>query len=149
MKIHKFIVTQASPEVLFACISEAELIPQWMEEIESIHFPVPIDPLQPIGTRFTQRIREGIGSRTYEGVVKRYEEFERFAIDFTDRRFQFSLEYRIVVDERGTCLYYKLENRRENLLTLLAGGLVAGMTEQMVVKNLRNLKRFAEERSGR
>ena len=67
MKIHKYIVSQASPEIIFACVSEAPLIPQWMEELESIHFPVPIDPLRPVGTRFTQRIREGMGSKTYQG----------------------------------------------------------------------------------
>lgn len=146
MRINKFIVIQAPPPIVFACISEAELIPQWMEEVESIKFPVPIDPQQPIGTRFIQHIREGLGTRTYDGVVKEYREYDRFSVSFTDRRFQFRLDYTLSVEERGTILKYKLENHRENLLTLFAGGLVAGMTENMVVKNLRNLKAFAEGR---
>lgn len=146
MRINKYIVIQAPPPIVFACISEAELIPKWMEEVESIKFPVPIDPQKPIGTRFTQRIREGLMTRTYDGVVEDYSEYDRFAISFTDRRFQFRLDYALSVEERGTILKYKLENHRENLLTLFAGGLVSGMTENMVVKNLRNLKIFAEGR---
>ncbi len=117
-----------------------------MEEVESIQFPVPIDPLQPLGTRFTQKVREGLFLRTYEGRVEVYREYDRFSISFSDRRFQFRLDYFIEEEDRGTVLRYKLENHRENLLTLFAGGLVSGMTETMVVKNLRNLKTFAEAR---
>ena len=117
-----------------------------MEELESIHFPVPIDPEQPVGTRFTQKVREGLLARTYEGRVEVYREFDLFSISFSDRRFRFRLDYTIEVEERGTVLKYRLENHRENLLTMLAGGIVSGMTENMVVKNLRNLKRFAEAR---
>ncbi len=146
MHIHKLIVIQAPPSILFSCITKAELIPFWMQQVESIRFPEPIDPLQPRGTRFTQMIREGLFLRSYEGRVEEYKEYDKFSISFWDRRFQFRLDYNISEEEHGTVLNYKLENQRENLLTLFAGGLISGMTESMVARNLKNLKTFAEAR---
>lgn len=118
-----------------------------MDEVEDIHYLSEIDPLNPIGTQFRQRLREGIMTRNYDGRVEVYEEYERFSVTFSDRRFQFRLDYFLEAFEGGTKLRYKLVNKKESLLTMLAGGWVAGMTEKMVVSHLRNLKAFAETQS--
>jgi len=115
-----------------------------MDEVETIHYLSEIDPLNPIGTRFRQRLREGPMTRNYDGRVEVYEEYDRFSVTFSDRRFRFRLDYYLEDFEGGTKLRYKLVNEKESLLTLLAGGLVAGMTESMVVRHLRNLKAYAE-----
>ena len=138
----------APPRTVFDCVVKDELIPQWMEELVSISYLEPVDPAaDPVGTRFQQRVREGLSVRKYDGEVTVYEQDRRFGIAFGDRRFRFHLDYRIEAVAGGSQLSYHLRTVEESFLMRLAAGAVKTMAANMVDKNLRQLKRFAERRA--
>lgn len=148
MDIKRLKTILAPPRVVFDCVVKDDLIPQWMEELVSISYHEAVDPAaDPVGVRFQQKVREGLAVRKYEGEVTAYEQDRHFGIAFGDRRFRFHLDYHIVATDRGCQLTYHLRTVEESFLMRLAAGAVKTMAVNMVDKNLRKLKRFAERRA--
>jgi len=137
----------APPAVIFDCVVNAELIPQWMDNVESIRYTSDIDPLQPVGTTFSQRVREGIFPREYSGEVVEYRAYDAFGVRFGDRRFRFQLNYSLTEVAGGTRVVYRLRSVRESAFMALAGRMVRGMAAGMADQHIRGLKNFAESRS--
>lgn len=118
-----------------------------MTELVSVTYLEPVDPARnPVGVEFKQRVREGMALRNYNGIVRVYEQDRHFGIEFSDRRFRFLLDYRIESVPEGCRLDYHLRTVEESLLMRLASGAVKTMAANMVERNLRQLKRFAEQR---
>jgi len=146
MNILKNTIIQAPPELIFQCVVDAELIPRWMDNVESIRYTSEIDPLQPVGTTFSQRVREGLFTRVYDGEVVTYEEYNRFAVRFGDKRFRFQLDYHIEAQGPETHVSYRLQSVRESTFMALAGRMVRSMAEGMARSHIHSLKQFAESR---
>lgn len=148
MNITKSTTITAPPALIFECVKDAALIPLWMDNVQSIRYTSPIDPLQPIGTTFTQKVREGLFTREYQGEVVAYREHDHFAVRFGDRRFRFQLDYTLEgLDAARTKVNYQLRSVEESMFMALAGRVVRNMAEGMANSHVRSLKDFAEARA--
>lgn len=147
MDLKRIKLIQAPAATIFECVVDDQLIPRWMEELESIEYLEPVDPERdPVGVQFRQKVREGFSLREYRGEVTVYEQDKHFGIAFGDRRFRFLLDYRIDPGAGGSRLSYHLRTTEESFLMRLAAGAVKTMATNMVDRNLRKLKAFAEGR---
>ena len=63
----------APVEAAFDAVEDPEKIKLWAEGVEEIIYPYGLDEQNRVGTRFTQRIREGGRVEEYEGVVTAYD----------------------------------------------------------------------------
>ena len=148
MNITKSTTIAAPAALIFDCVKDATLIPLWMDNVQSIRYTSPIDPLQPIGTTFAQKVREGLFTREYQGEVVAYREHDRFAVQFGDRRFRFRLDYVLeALDGTRTQVDYQLQSVEESMFMALAGRIVRNMAEGMANSHIRSLKQFAEARA--
>lgn len=144
MHIIKSTFMAAPAKVVFACVTQPELIPQWIEEVDWVRFVGKLDPEQPLGTRFRQRVREGLVMRTLEGEVVAYEHDQEFGVECGDNRLTMRLGYSISEKEGGCQMEYRIEIEKKSLFLRMVGGLIDLVSDQVANKHMASLNQFAQ-----
>ena len=135
----------APVETVFRYLDDDALLPLWMEGLEGTAYPEGYDPADPVGTRFTQRIREGRRVNTYEGVITSYEAPYHLALRLGNRHFTVAVDYRLRPTLTGTRLDYAARMVSASWATRVLARLFAGFTRRLLDRHMANLKALAED----
>lgn len=139
----------APSEKVFDLIQDPEQHKRWLKGVEETRYVGHYDPANPVGTKFTQRIREGGRDQSFDGEVTAFARPKHLAIRLTGAKFTVDVDYRLTPSGAGTRLDYAAQVVcdswffRSWLFRLLApvfGFLVRGTLR----KQLGKLKELAE-----
>lgn len=131
-------------ERAFACVDDEELLRRWMEGLEETTYPQGRDRARPVGTRFTQRIREGGHVTEYEGEVTAYDKPRHLGVRIGNGMFSMQVDYRFTPEGEGTRLDYRCEAVTHHWFARVMGFLFAWLTRRILRKQMSQLKALAE-----
>jgi uncharacterized protein YndB with AHSA1/START domain len=133
----------------FDVVNDPEQIMQWMEGVEAIIPGDPWDPDHPVGSRFTQRIREGGRVAEYQGEVLAYDKPHLLTVTMGNPQFTMTVTYRFTaLDADHTRLDYEADVVMHSFVARIMGTLFAWMTRGIVKKQMAALKALAEAEAG-
>ena len=144
MKIIKKASIAAPAPVIFQCVTQNDLIPQWMDNVHRVWFTSELDPNHPVGTTFKQTVDEGMGIMEYDGRVASFDSDRHFSVVFGANRFKFRLTYLIAATGNSCNVTYQLETVELSFFMKMVKGMVSKMAEKMASSHIVGLKRFAE-----
>lgn len=132
-------------ERAFATVDDQDKILEWAEGVEAITPGTPWDPDNPVGSRFTQTIREGGRLATYDGEILAYDKPHHIAITLSSAQFTMRVDYRFsAIDADRTRLDYAVEMTMHTLIARFMGRLFAGFTRRLARQQVGALKTYAE-----
>jgi uncharacterized protein YndB with AHSA1/START domain len=129
---------------VFDLVDDDQNIKLWMDGLEETLYPEGKNPVNPVGTRFTQQIREGSRVATYEGRVIAYEKPNLLAITIGNSQFEMQVVYRFTAKGAWTWLDYSATMTRGSLFTKLMSKLFAPLTCRILDRQMKKLKELAE-----
>jgi uncharacterized protein YndB with AHSA1/START domain len=131
-------------ERVFALVDDPEKTKLWMRGLEETVFTTRRSRANPVGARFTQRIRHGRRIAEYDGRVTAYERPHRLALRIGDGRGAFDVEYRLSDLGGRTRLDYTATGSDPTGLARPAGAFFAWVTRRIAGKQMQRLKTVAE-----
>ncbi len=132
-------------EHAFACVDDQDRILEWAEGVQKITPGDPWNPDNPVGSRFTQQIREGGRVAEYEGEILAYDKPHHIAIRLSGTPFEMRVDYRFsAIDANRTRLDYAVDMTTHTLLARIMGRLFAGFTHRLARRQVASLKAYAE-----
>jgi uncharacterized protein YndB with AHSA1/START domain len=129
---------------VFELVDDPEKIKLWMRGLEETVYASKPNRADPVGTRFTQRIRQGRRVAEYEGVVTAYEKPLHLAVRIGNEKFAFDVDYRFTDLEGRTQLDYTAAGADPTGVARPAGAFFAWVTRRIAAKQMRRLKKVAE-----
>ena len=84
---------------VFALVDDPQKIKLWMHGLEETVYRTPRSKANPVGTRFTQRIRRGRQVAEYDGEVTAYDKPRHLAVRMGNEKFAFDVDYRLAISE--------------------------------------------------
>ncbi len=130
--------------VVFDFLDDDQKLKLWIDGLEETSYPDGQDQVNPIGTKFKQRIREGGRVVEYDGEVTDYVKPTFLGIRIGNRQFTLQVDYRLNATATGTRLNYKAEAVGASWLVKLLGKLFSPFTRRILDKQMKRLKRLAE-----
>ncbi len=134
-------------DVVFDLVEDEDNLKLWMDGLEETIYSTAPDPADPVGTRFTRRIREGGRVTEYECELVAYEKPTHVAVTLGSSRFSMRSDYRLQAIPKGTRVTYSGETLSSSRLVLLIGWLFGWFTRRILKNQMTKLKRVAEERA--
>lgn len=139
-------VIEATPEQVFYVMTDPELSKEWLKgAVETLPLSGPMD--RP-GARFKQRFRQGGKWSEYEGQITAFEKGKLFAAELFNGPFVSCARYEVEPNGTGTLLHYSLEFRGRTFAGKILSLMLGFMAKVMCRQQVRDLKRFVEERKG-
>jgi uncharacterized protein YndB with AHSA1/START domain len=129
---------------VFALVDDPEKIKLWMRGLEETVYASEPNRADPVGTRFTQRIRQGRRVAEYEGVVTAYDKPRHLAVRIGNEKFAFDVDYRFTDLGGRTQLDYTASGADPTGVARPAGAFFAWVTRRIAAKQMRRLKKAAE-----
>lgn len=141
------IVIEAPIAVTFDCVDGNEKIKRWMPELVSIDYIGDYDEENPVGTKFTQKLKEGRRIAEYAGEVLAYDKPRLLGIRIGNNMFQVEVYYRFAPIATGTRLLYECNILYKNWLSRSIGKLFEWLNRRILTKQMNALKLLAEKES--
>jgi uncharacterized protein YndB with AHSA1/START domain len=129
---------------VFALVDDPEKVKLWMRGLEETVYASKPSRADPVGTRFTQRIRQGKRIAEYEGVVTAYDKPRHLAVRIGNEKFAFDVDYRLTDLGGRTQLDYAASGVDPTGVARPAGAFFAWVTRRIAAKQMRRLKKVAE-----
>jgi uncharacterized protein YndB with AHSA1/START domain len=136
-------------EQVFALLDDPQKIKLWMHGLEETVYKTKRNRQQPVGTRFTQRLKQGRRISEYDGEVTAYERPTHLALRISNDSFAFDVDYRLADLGGRTRLEYTATGADPKGLARPAGAFFALVTRRISAKQMRRLKAVAESRANR
>ena len=92
----------ASPEAVFELLADNTRRGEWAEGMETFDYTSDFDPDDPVGTTFTQRIREGGRITEYHGEITTYDPPKAWGSQVTGGSYSMVVEYHLTAVDGGT-----------------------------------------------
>lgn len=134
----------APVDVVFGFLEDERRLKTWMEELESTIYLADYDRSNPVGARFTQRIREGAGVTEYDGEIIVHSRPHRLAVRLWNDDLTAEIDYLLHADDGGTRLEYSAELRHATGLGRAIAAIFGWLTRRSLIDQLGALKRVAE-----
>lgn len=145
MRITRTVHINAPLEQAFAVVDDDQKVMQWAEGVESITYLGDVDRSNPVGARFTQKIREGGRVAEYQGEVVAYDRPHHLAITLGSKQFTMRVDYRFTsTGPADTRLDYAAEMIQAVPLARVMGVLFSWLTRRILDKQMARLKALAE-----
>jgi hypothetical protein len=126
-------------------VDDPHTIVDWDDDVQQITPGEPWNPADPVGSRFTQQIREGNRTATYDGEILAHDKPDHLALKLSSAQYTMHIDYRFhAVDAERTRLDYTVEMAMHTLLARIMGRLFAGMTRRLTEQQVAALKAYAE-----
>ncbi len=135
----------APVETVFDFLDDDVKLKRWMEGLEDTIYLADYDRENPVGARFTQRIREGGRITEYDGEVTAYSRPHRLAVKLWSRHLAVDVDYLLHAEAEGTRLDYSADMKHGSGVARVMGTLFGWLTRRILVKQMSELKRVAEE----
>ncbi|MED1866038.1 SRPBCC family protein [Fictibacillus nanhaiensis] len=136
---------QAPVETVFTYLDDQEKQKEWISGLESTEFVSPLDPTNPVGTKFKQRLREGGRIQEYEGQVTEYKRNNLLGIQLQHSAFLVEVIYRIEALTDKSCRLHLTEKiESKTLFGKLINILFSGIIKRTLKKQMTLLKNSAE-----
>lgn len=137
-------VIHASPERVFAVISDLDQTRQWMPAIQRIEVVTP----GPFGQGTTWHETRNAGKRTLESTIRvsGYEPPARIDLEVESRPMKGQITFRLTPKEEGTAVHYEAEMQGRGFFRLMSGTMNRMMAEADS-DILDRLKHHVEERA--
>lgn len=132
-------------ETVFEWIHNPDKHPLWLQGVEETRYVNPYDPANPIGARFTQKIREGRRVKEYDGEVTAFARPKHLGVRLFSPQFSVQVDYRLTPMARGTRLDYTADVQCGSRLFRLMSLLLRPFMKGMVRRRLSKLKELAEK----
>ena len=129
---------------VFALVDDPQKIKLWMHGLEETVYRTPRNKANPVGTRFTQRIRQGRQLAEYDGEVTAYDKPRHLAVRMGNEKFAFDVDYRLSDLGGRTQLDYTATGADATGLARPAAAFFAFVTRRIAAKQMRRLKKIAE-----
>jgi uncharacterized protein YndB with AHSA1/START domain len=134
-------------ERVFALVDDPQKIKLWMRGLEETVYKTKRNRQHPVGTRFTQRIKQGRRISEYDGEVTAYERPTHLALRIGNDQFAFDVDYRLADLGGRTRLEYTATGADPKGLARPAGAFFALVTRRISAKQMRRLKAVAESKT--
>jgi uncharacterized protein YndB with AHSA1/START domain len=134
-------------ERVFALVDDPEKVKLWMRGLQETVYKTKRNRQQPVGTRFTQRMKQGRRLAEYEGEVIAYEKPTHLALRIGTETFAFDIDYRLTDLGGRTLLEYTATGADPKGTARPAGAFFAWITRRISGKQMRRLKQIAELRA--
>lgn len=147
MQINVMTTINAPPDHAFDCVADRDAILEWSEDVQQITPGEPWNPDDPVGSRFTQTIREGGRTATYDGEILAYDKPRHLAMRLSSAQFTMRIDYRfspIATQAGWTRLDYTVGMTMHSLLARIMGRLFIGFTRRLARRQVEALKVYAE-----
>ena len=129
---------------VFALVDDPQKIKLWMHGLEETVYRTPRSKANPVGTRFTQRIRRGRQVAEYDGEVTAYDKPRHLAVRMGNEKFAFDVDYRLRDLGDRTQLDYTATGADATGLARPAAAFFAFVARRIASKQMRRLKKIAE-----
>ena len=139
----------APVETVFDFLDDDEKLKTWMDGLEETIYLADYDRENPVGARFTQRIREGGRITEYDGEVTSYSRPHRLAVKLWSQHFSVNVDYLLHPEDGGTRLDYKADMNYTSRIATVMGRLFGWLTRRILVRQMNELKNMAEMEVGR
>jgi hypothetical protein len=116
----------------------------WMRGLQETVYAKPRNRADRVGTRFTQRIKEGRRVVEYSGEVTAYDKPHHFAVRVGNEKFVLDLDYRFSELGDRTRLDYSASGPPAQGFARPTAALFSYLTRRIAAKQLRRLKKAAE-----
>ena len=129
---------QASPELVFSFVRDLEKVPLWVKEVEQAWYTFEPEDTA-IGTRFVQKIRQGLKLNTYQGEVLGFEQDHWLQVRLTGDALVMHVDYRIEPLAGGCQMTYTTEVSSRNLRGAFLGMVFQGFNlwpHKSVIENI-------------
>ena len=135
---------RAPIDKVFECVEDTDKMKQWMEGLEETIYTSERDPVNPVGTKFKQRIREGGRVQEYDGEVLAYEKPKHLAVRIGNKHFHAVADYRFSTTVDGTRLDYKCDVTCHSGFVKVMAFLFGWFMKRILRKQMTKLKALAE-----
>ena len=132
---------------VWSLLEDDEKLPLWIPQIVEINYPDGKNSDAPVGTRFTQKLKEGGRIREYQVEVTAYEAPYLLGVRLFDNNFAVDVTYKLTADGDETTLDYRAEVTLNSVFARIMGTLFGWLTKRLVRQLMGNLKRVAETQS--
>ncbi len=145
MKITHTLTINAPIDRAFDVVDDPEKFKQWAEGVEETIPGDPWDSDNPVGSRFTQRIREGGRVGEYEGEILAYDKPNLKTVRLGNPQFHTVTTYRFTaLNADRTRLAYETDMVMHTAVARVMGRLFAWFTRGIVKRQMARLKALAE-----
>lgn len=134
----------AQREKVFDLLYDEDKMKQWMPELVANIYPNGRNINHPVGTRFTQKLREGGRVQVYDGEVIAYEPGRHLGIRLGNHAFSMDVHYRLYNEGEGTRLEYTCIVEFKGWFYRLIGKTFFGFMKKMAKSQMERLKKIAE-----
>ncbi len=134
----------APPERVFDLMADDQRRAEWMIGVESFEYASDVDPDDPLGAAFTQRIREGGRTSVYQGEVTAFERPSRLAWRLSRGSHSMLSEYHLTPFNGGTLVSSQCAVGADTWLTRVMDVLFGWLTRRIARQHLAKLKELAE-----
>lgn len=131
-------------ERVFPFIDEEEKTKLWIEELVGNTYVGTVDPNDPVGAKFKQRLKEGGRIAEYDGEVLAYQKPNLLSIRLGNKMFSVDVTYRLSEIPNGTRFDYTCQQTYHSFLAQMLGTLFSGFMKRVFRKQMRKLKEVAE-----
>ena len=134
----------ASPEAVFELLADNTRRGEWAEGMETFDYTSEFDPDDPVGTTFTQRIREGGRITEYHGEITTYDPPNAYGSKVTGGSYSMVVEYHLSAVDGGTEVVNVCDVDSSSRFVRIMGFLFSWFTRYLGRKQLRKLKELVE-----
>lgn len=134
----------APPEAVFDLLADNTRRGEWAEGMETFDYTSEFDPDNPVGTTFTQRIREGRRVTEYHGEITTYDPPNAYGSQVTGGSYSMVVEYHLTPANGGTQVVNVCEVDSSSRFVRFMGFLFGWFTRYLGRKQLRKLKELVE-----
>jgi uncharacterized protein YndB with AHSA1/START domain len=135
---------EAPIEKVFDLIQDPEKHKLWVEELEETTFERDYDPENPLGAKFTQKIREGKEIQVYHGQFIAFKKPSRLGVRLVNKGLSVHVEYRLKALKKLTRVDFTSEITFKSALLRAMAQLSGPFVRSLLQKQMDNLKELAE-----
>jgi uncharacterized protein YndB with AHSA1/START domain len=134
----------APVEKVFELIRDPDKHKQWLQGVEETRYVNDYDPVNPVGAKFKQQIREGGRVKEYDGEVLAFDRPRHLAVRLTCPQFHVDVDYRLTPENGGTRLDYTADVFSSQLFFRLMVRIFGFLMRSILRKQMSKLKEIAE-----
>ena len=134
----------ASPQAVFDLIADNTRRGEWAEGMETFDYTSDFDPNDPVGTTFSQRIREGGRVTEYHGKITTYDPPKAWGSQVAGGSYSMVVEYHLTPASGGTLVVTVVDVESSSRIMRIMGFLFGWFTKWLGRKQLRKLKELVE-----
>jgi uncharacterized protein YndB with AHSA1/START domain len=144
MKIVCSIEIDAPMSKVFDVLNDADKHKLWLEGLEETIREPGYDPKHPVGSTFTQKIRDGKKLDVYDGQVVAYEKPKHLGVQVSNGGMTANVDYRLKSLKKKTQLEFSSDLQFKNLAFKLLVNLSQPILRGIIEKQLKSLKELVE-----